>query len=226
MEFRLVFTGSMKSGQGHGVVEEKHAIRKSIHKQLAKLWQVVPDLKMRSEAHAILSAPPTRGTPGQAGFTVTMAAATHRESLWKTLGGSFDRWGYKFMPLVSKHLNLTCGLDVLLLQRDGASPLRRAVDGTDIDNRLKTLFDALQIPQNCQEIPAGAKETDEEPYFFCLVEDDCLVTDVKVTTDRWLAPYTPPPGSGAAHPENFVHAVITVRVHPSVFSFENLAFVT
>jgi hypothetical protein len=226
MEFRLLFTGSMKSGQGRGVAEEKHAIRKSIHKQLAKLWQTVPDLKMRSEAHSILSAPPARGTPGQVGFTVTMAAATHRESLWKTLGDNFDRCGYKFVPLISKQLKLTCGLDVLLLQRDGASLLRRAVGGTDIDNRLKTLFDALQIPPNCQEIPAGAKEADEEPYFFCLVEDDCLVTDVRVTTDRWLAPYSPPPGPGAAHPENFVHAVITVRVRPSVFSFENLAFVT
>ena len=216
----------MKSGQGRGVAEEKHAIRKSIHKQLAKLWLAVPDLKMRSQEHSILSAPPTKGTPGQIGFTVTMAAAKHRESLWKKLGDNFDRSGYKFVPLVNKHLDLTCGLEVLLLQRDGASPLRRAKDGTDIDNRLKTLFDALQIPQNPEEIPAGAvKEADEDPYFFCLVEDDCLVTNVKVTTDRWLEPYSPPSGAGASHPENFVHAVITVRVHPAVFSFENLAFV-
>jgi hypothetical protein len=125
---------------GRGVAEEKHAIRKSIHKQLAKLWQAVPDLKMRSEAHSILSAPPTRGTPGQVGFTVTTAAATHRESLWKTLGDNFDRCGYKFVPLVSKQLNLTCGLDVLLLQRDGASPFaeRWMVRILIIDSRLSS----------------------------------------------------------------------------------------
>jgi hypothetical protein len=40
MEFRLVFEGSLRSGQSSGVVAEKHAIRKAIHKQLAQLWQV------------------------------------------------------------------------------------------------------------------------------------------------------------------------------------------
>jgi len=230
MKFRLVFTGSMKSGQGSGVAEEKHAIRRSIHKQLVKLWESVPDLKMRTTEHSILNAPaqeyvPSQGLPEGKGKITTAAAAIMRESLLDTLGNKFDKCGYKFVPLVSKHLDLTCGLEVLLLQRDGASPLRRAKEGTDIDNRLKTLFDALQIPQCCSDIPSGvAKEPDEDPYFFCLLEDDRLVTEVAVVTDRWLAPYTPPAGPGASHPENFVHAVITVRVRPSVFSFENIAF--
>jgi hypothetical protein len=231
MEFRLVFTGSMKSGQGSGMVEEKHTIRKAIHKQLAKLWEAVPDLKMRTAEHSILHAPaqeyvPVVGLPGGKGKRTTMAAAVMRDSLLETLGNNFNKCGYKFVPLVNKHLNLTCGLDVLLLQRDGASPLRRGKEGTDIDNRLKTLFDGLQVPQYCSDIPSGTvKDPDEDPYFFCLLEDDRLVTDVKVITDRWLAPYAPPPGP-ASHPENFVHAVVTVRVQPSVFSFENLAFVT
>jgi hypothetical protein len=151
-----------------------------------------------------------------------MAAATLRESLWKTLGNNFDRCGYKFVPLVSSHLGLTCGLDILLLQKDKAAPIGQT---GDIDNRLKTLFDALQVPQNCSEIE-GDKEAAEDPYFFCLTENDSLITDVRVTVDKWLAPYTPPKGPGASHPENFVHLVITVKVRPSVFSYENLAFVT
>jgi hypothetical protein len=218
MKFRLVFEGSLKSGQSGGVVAEKHAIRKAIHKQLAQLWQIIPDLKMRSDEHSILSAPPAMSNPK----IITMAAATPRESLWKTLGNNFDKCGYKFVPLVSRHLGLTCGLDVLLLQKDKVAPIGQA---GDIDNRLKTLFDALQVPQNCSEIE-GSKEADEDPYFFCLTENDSLITDVRVTADKWLAPYTPPKGPGASHPENFVHLIITVEVRPSVFSYENLAFVT
>lgn len=218
MEFRLVFEGSLKSGQSGGVVAEKHAIRKAIHKQLAQLWQAIPDLKIRSGEHSILSAPPAKTNPR----TITTAAALPRESLWKTLGDTFDKCGYKFVPLVSRHLGLTCGLDILMLQKDKAAPIGQA---GDIDNRLKTLFDALQVPQNCSEV-VGVKEADEDPYFFCLTEEDSLITDVRVTVDKWLAPFTPPPGKGASHLENFVHMVITVKVKPSVFSYENLAFVT
>jgi hypothetical protein len=219
MRFRLVFEGSLKSGQGSRKVGEKHAIRKAIHKQLAQLWQVIPDLKMRSAEHSILTV--TDATRGPVGHTITMAAATPRDSLWKTLGTKFDKCGYKFVPLVSNHLGLTCGLDILLLQKDKATPIRQS---GDIDNRLKTLFDALQVPQNCKEIE-GSPEADEVPYFFCLTENDCLITDVRVAVDKWLEPYTPPAGPGASHPENFVHLVMTVEVRPSIFSFENLAFV-
>jgi hypothetical protein len=208
----------LKSGQGSGRVAEKHAVRKAIHKQLVHLWQVVPDLKMRSDEHSLLSAPDAKRNP----TTITMAAATPRESLWKTLGDKFDKCGYKFVPLVSSYLGLTCGLDILLLQKDKATPIGQA---GDIDNRLKTLFDALQVPQDCNEIE-GVKEADEDPYFFCLTENDSLITDVRVTADKWLAPFTPPAGPGAAHPENFVHLVITVKVRPSVFTYENLAFAT
>jgi hypothetical protein len=218
MEFRLVFEGSLKSGQSGGVAAEKHTIRKAIHKQLAQLWQIVPDLKMRSDEHSILSAPPATSNPR----IITMAAALPRESLWKTLGDKFDKCGCKFVPLVSRHLGLTCGLDILLLQKDKSTLIGPTAD---IDNRLKTLFDALQVPQDCNGIE-GTKELDEDPYFFCLTEDDCLITDVRVTTDKWLAPYTPPQGPGASHPENYVHLVITVKIRPSVFSYENLAFVT
>ncbi len=218
MEFRLVFEGSLRSGQSGGVVAEKHAIRKVFHKQLAQLWQIIPDLKMRSVEHSILSAPPAGRDPK----TITMAAALPRESLWKTLGDNFDISGYKFVPLVSRHLGLTCGLDILLLQRDKVTPIGQA---GDIDNRLKTLFDALQIPQNCNEVE-GVKDADEDPYFFCLTENDSLITDVRVTTDKLLEPFMPLPGRGASHPENFVHLVITVKVRPSVFSYDNLAFLT
>lgn len=225
MEFRLVYEGPMKSartGGQHGKqLSGKHAIRKALHKQLIHLWQIIPDLKMRSERHSILSAPPE----GQNPRTITSAAAIARESLWETLGNRFDRCGHKFVPLVSKHLNLCCSLEVLFLQRDKrGQPLIDPQSG-DIDNRMKILFDALQIPQACEGM--GTKDADEEPYFFVLLEDDALITELKVTTDNLLTRFVPTPATpGCTHPENFVHLVITVKVRPRIFSFENAAFVT
>jgi len=231
MEFKLIYQGPLKATSGggkHGTrVPEKHAIRKVIHKQLARLWEVVPDLKMRATEHSILSAPPARRNP----TTITMAAAMPHKSLFKTLGDNFDRCGYKFVPLVSKHLQLSCGLEILFLRRDMPSiPLIRS--GGDVDNRIKTLLDALRIPKGCDEIGGkAAKEPDEEPYFFCLLEDDSLITDLSVTTDTLLTPYrlsseNDLSETGVIRPETDVHLVITVKVRPSIFSFDNLAFTT
>ncbi|MHB8655834.1 MAG: hypothetical protein ACYDA9_18375 [Terriglobia bacterium] len=226
MEFRLIYTGPLKAasggGQGGTRVSEKHYIRKVIHKQLARLWEVIPDLQMRTTEHSILEVTPARRNP----TTITMAAALPRESMLKTLGAKFDRCGYKFVPLVSNHLKLSCGLEILFLRRDMPSiPLIRS--GGDIDNRMKVLFDALRIPEGCDEIGTGAvKEPDENPYFYCLLEDDSLITDVAVTTDSLLTPYVKAPEVGLSRPETDVHLVITVKVRPTIFSFENLAFAT
>jgi hypothetical protein len=228
MEFRLIYEGSLRSGGGGGsggkVVNEKHAIRKAIHKQLIKLWDVVPDLKMRTKEHSQFSVAqyPTRSATGQR--INTFPAARPTDSLLETLGNKHNKCNYKFVPLVNEHLKLSCGLEILLLYRERLSPIG---ESGDIDNRLKTLFDALQIPHNCDHIPKGAiKDADEEPYFFCLLEDDKLITDVKVTTDKLLTPFPMATGEpGCNHPENFVHLVISVKIRPSIFSYENLAFV-
>lgn len=220
MEFRLVYDGQLRSGQGGGASGNKHEIRKAVHQQLAQLWEVTPNLKMRSVAHSILSAPPAEGTAGQVGHTVTMAAAIQRPSIWETLGTQFRQCGYRFVPLVSNHLKLTCSLDVLLLWRDRIMPVGPA---GDIDNRLKTLFDALQIPQSCTDVD---QPTAIDEYLFVLLENDNLITDVRVTTDRMLTPYVLTPGQGASHPENYVRLVINVKVQPSIVGFDNVAFLS
>jgi len=91
--------------------------------------------------------------------------------------------------------------------------------GGDIDNRLKVLFDGLRVPENSSEVAGAVKSPDEDPYFFCLLEDDALITDVAVTTDTLLTPC--PIGQ-----ENDVHLVIKVKVRPTGFSWENLEFLS
>jgi len=200
MEFRLVYEGQLRSGQGGKKSVDQRAIRKVVHQQLRQLWEMTPELKMRSGPHSILEAPPAQVTASQT-RKITMAASLPRESLWETLGNEWKRCDYRCVPLVSNRLKLTCGLDVLLLWRDRIVPIGPS---GDIDNRLKTLFDALQIPQSCGDVDSPVQK---DEYLFCLLENDNLITDVRVTTDRLFTPFDPTPGPGASHPENHVHLV-------------------
>ena len=60
------------------------------------------------------------------------------------------------------------------------------IAGADIDNRLKTLFDALSWPTQTQQLPPGwAPGPDEQPLH-CLLQDDRHITRVNIETDRWL----------------------------------------
>jgi hypothetical protein len=77
--------------------------------------------------------------------------------------------------------------------------------GGDIDNRLKTLFDALSMPASAQQMPVDP-DVEADKRVFCLLEDDKLVTAVRVSNDRLLSV---PDGS------NDVLAVM--RAHPLAF---------
>lgn len=86
------------------------------------------------------------------------------------------------LPLVGSvfaGIETACALDVLFLRRDGPGSLIKS--GGDIDNRLKVLFDALKLPRPGEFDSTVPPAPDEDP-FFCLVEDDTLITEIKVTT--------------------------------------------
>ena len=61
----------------------------------------------------------------------------------------------------------------------------KGADGGDIDNRIKVLFDGLKMPETVSDLGGLPLESDENP-FFCLLEDDSLITSVTITTDRLL----------------------------------------
>jgi len=95
------------------------------------------------------------------------------------------RLGGRFVPLISNTGGFTCALDILFLRRD--SPGGLIANGGDIDNRIKVLFDGLRMPETVQQMGGYTFDSDEDP-FFCLLEDDRLVTQVSVTTDRLIMP--------------------------------------
>ncbi|HZM57458.1 MAG TPA: hypothetical protein VFC03_20785 [Acidimicrobiales bacterium] len=59
-----------------------------------------------------------------------------------------------FAPLICTNLRLLAELDILMLRPEVPG---RIINHGDIDNRLKTLFDALRAPSNEQEIGAAAR---------------------------------------------------------------------
>jgi hypothetical protein len=86
---------------------------------------------------------------------------------------------------VCSRVHLVADLDILLLRPE--APGNIVTTGGDIDNRLKTLLDALRVP-SVQEIPKDLMPREDEAPFHCLLEDDSLITSVRVQTDRLLEP--------------------------------------
>jgi hypothetical protein len=94
----------------------------------------------------------------------------------------------RFTSLVHPRWNFRADLDIIMLRPE--DPGRLIIQG-DIDNRLKTLFDALTRPQHPQDVPASWTPSASEDPVHCLLDDDSLVKSVSVRTDRLLAPGTP-----------------------------------
>jgi hypothetical protein len=85
---------------------------------------------------------------------------------------------------VSEKINLIAELSITLLRPEAPGSI--LTQSGDIDNRLKTLFDALKVPTEPTALPNDEKPGDGENPFFCLLEDDNLITKVSVNTDRLL----------------------------------------
>src|SRR5690348_16929883 len=180
MEFRLVIRGALPPHKrGHGRRDVKHWIRRELHPQLRTFGQQHPLLREHFKAE-----------PGQRSVIEQIADAdNHRMG------------GFRFVPLVEK--GAACALGILILRRD--EPYRRVFTSAgDVDGRVKTLLDGLRMPQQPSEIEGETPSADEDP-FFVLVEDDDVIYELNVTTDRLYAPPEP------NEPERDVVAVIRVR---------------
>ena len=179
VEFRLLYEGELQpSGNRTNRGPQKHAIRRVFHPQLRRLWCVNTNLRQ------LAGNQPFCITPKQLSPGISSGILTEQERFDAGLmhfGTKWNRAGYNFVPLVTEEMVLRCSLDILLL-RPGDK--KHICHQGDIDGQLKTLFDALRIPTNTEEI--GGKPGDDEDPFFCLLEDDRLITEVHVVTDELL----------------------------------------
>jgi hypothetical protein len=95
---------------------------------------------------------------------------------------------YTFTSIVHPFFSFRTKLDILMLKPETSGKI---ITGGDIDNRLKTLFDALTRPRHAQDIPRNWVPGPNEQPLHCLLDDDALISSVTVRTDRLLAPATP-----------------------------------
>jgi hypothetical protein len=90
---------------------------------------------------------------------------------------------FRFVPLVNRRIHMIAEIDVTMLRPEEPGSI---IKSGDIDNRLKTLIDALKMPLQPNALPPDDKPQDDEDPFFCLLEDDSLITKVSVNTAQLL----------------------------------------
>jgi hypothetical protein len=103
------------------------------------------------------------------------------------------------MPLVRKSLDLNCELEILFLRQQDPGDL--VTQAGDIDNRAKTLLDALRMPEKDEQERVDVPESG----LFTLLESDTLISRLDIDTDRLLFPQTDKPDE--------VHLVIQVKLN-------------
>lgn len=171
MEFTLFYRGQLGS---NSKPKFKHELRREFHKQLKVLWSQPSFHDLRE--HLEESKPMEKELEPDA---ISHAEVVGPHSCIVKKAGAF-----RFAPLVCSQFNLTASLDITLLRPGPPGSLVK--DGGDIDNRLKTLLDALKAPLTSGELYEGATPEADESPFFCLLEDDSLITGLSVRTDRLL----------------------------------------
>jgi len=173
MNFSLIYRGPLKTQQSADP-RHKHFIRRQFELQLSVMWKSVPfvnqigEMRQRWQNPADASIKP-----------ITLIEKLARDNV---------RGKFRFVPLVNRFFGLACSLKVSILRRE--EPGENF--GGDIDNRFKVLVDALKVP-DINDLRAIEPDPDEDPDpFFCLLEDDALLTDFQVKSGRLLLPYDYP----------------------------------
>ncbi len=187
----MTYAGRLSSSSD---AKHKHRIRRELHPQLRQLWATHPALE--NDHQWVTSADPA-------------SKSDEMGKLLSTINSNV------FAALVHPYLRLYCELDILMLRPE--TPGSVVSKFGDIDNQLKTLFDAMRKPIDTSEVPASwTPEADEQPLH-CLMEDYKLITRVNVETDRLLIPNVDPLQ---------VSLTIRVQVKGSAATWGNLGLIS
>ena len=186
MRFHLVYSGPLRASGNKSKPKDVQAIRDKFHPQLELLWTSHAALKLLRHAARVPKDrevalghwhPPTSplwdlydpNEPLQEGFV--------------DLCEPIEKGNNRYLPLVRKSLGLACSLDIMFLRQEDPGEL--VLQGGDLDNRIKTLFDALRVPD--LDLPQAHNPT------YCLLENDTIIDGFRVSTGRLLVPETTSP---------------------------------
>jgi hypothetical protein len=221
MQFTLVYRGDLPSpSKNDSRVDDKHAIRRQLNLQLRDLWRRNHDLS--KELHAYVAHVKACQEAGVASFadvkrqweeaTTPLRTEPKHKMRWHNVGP------FEFAPLVTQLLDLVCELDILFLRAEPPGSLFTTNMAGDLDNRLKVLFDALRMPRELNELPKFAAPDEQETPFFCLLENDNLITAVRLESERLL--------KFKEEARNQVELVVRVTVKATRLTWGNIGLVS
>ena len=136
----------------------KHAIRECLHPQLAALFK----------------------TPALSQFIGRSRMQDELAEFSRVVGGKTFRF------VIGQEFHAVAALNIIVLLPGKGTHL--LTNGGDIDNRIKTLLDALRTPAAPGEIPLSDSFDYSDGGMCCLLEDDNLVDRLSVQVYRDLAP--------------------------------------
>jgi hypothetical protein len=175
MKFTLTYDGELRS---NGDPRQKWEIRKYLHPQLDELWRIDPALVRLLKFRYVPQGGYWHSEMHHSVMDERKPAEPDPTSI--DLCKPIERENRQFVPIVRDSLLLKCGLKITFLRKEEPGRLYQA---GDLDNRLKTLFDALSIPNKEQIV--------DDPTMvgpiYTLLEDDALITKLDVETHRLLS---------------------------------------
>jgi hypothetical protein len=188
MKFTLIYDGDLPAGHSSRA-RYASQIRNHFHAQLRDLWH--SNVVLRQLARTARTAPLHFGGGWYGGGPPMFSPVdlpTWDEEIPPLLNGQIDLCAPilkkdvgRFIPLVRNSLYLICELDILFLRHD--EPFKLLKKGGDLDNRIKTLFDALRMPDAASEL--GGEVVADDPLYV-LLEDDALINGFSVKSGKLL----------------------------------------
>lgn len=184
MKFTLTYNGSLPSSGNKPKNKAKSDIRQVFHPQLKELWDSNP---------ALLDLGSIRFFPKNGAGLVY---ENHHDFPQLTLPPNplevqngnildlckpFDKHGVWCQPLVRNSFALHCGLKILFLRKEKPGKIYQ---GGDLDGRLKTLIDALSMPQHREQVTFDNMPATATEPLHCLVEDDALISGLNIASER------------------------------------------
>mgnify|MGYP001606144215 CR=1 FL=1 len=203
MELTLRYRGQLAA---NGRPSDKHKIRKQLHGQLDEFWR--QDTRL-SEIYKNLKQ-----------LQIPKRSRDHFEVDRPLPDPTFFYWrwplcGYDFIPLVTHVHELYCYLNIRIYRKLGRGGI--LFTGGDLDNKLKTFFDALRVPQAPEELPneEDAPNMDDNsanwPHMFCLLDDDRAITKLTIQSFKLLTNVP----VDCDRPENYVELDADVTILPA-----------
>jgi hypothetical protein len=199
MELTLRFRDELPAT---GSPADKHKIRRQLHDQLSVYWS--QDIRLQEMNNDLKSL--QIATRESDRFVVPRPIVGMKNFFWR-----YPLNGLDFIPLASDTQEIHCYLNMRIYRpsKKGSILFR----GGDIDNQLKTFFDALRVPHNTNELPASVPRDPDPnlwPHMFCLLDDDRAITRLSIHSLRLLTPVP----SGLSHPDNYVEIDFDVTIMP------------